>query len=135
MKSISISEKLKSHFLNLYHMALSDDEFSPLELKMLYNFAQERGIDSHHLDQILHSDSTMTICQPETLNEKIEYLHDLTQMIWADEKVDHNERSALEKYIKLLGFMDENVSALADYFLDAVKNGQTKDQIINELNS
>lgn len=135
MKPNTISENLKSHFLNLYHMALSDNDFSPLELKMLYNFAQERGIDSHHLDQILHSNSTIKNHHPETLQEKIEYLHDLTQMIWADEKVDENERSALEKYIKLFDFMDENVSALADYFIEAVKNGQTKDQIINELNS
>lgn len=135
MGTIIVSEKLKSHFLRLYQMALSDNEFNSLEMRMLYNFALERGIDEKYLDQILISPADTVNQFPESLEEKIEYLFDLTQMIWADGKVDENERFALEKYIQLFGFLDENVVPLADFLLDAVKNGQTKDQIINELNT
>lgn len=31
-----MEEKLKGHFLNLYHMALSDTEVDTTELEMLY---------------------------------------------------------------------------------------------------
>jgi uncharacterized tellurite resistance protein B-like protein len=133
METIQISEKLKAHFLRLYQMAIADDNFSTLELKMLYKFAEERGVTAKDLDGILLNPIDSKNVLPELLDEKIDYLYDLTLMIWADESVDDNERSALEKYIKLFGFMDENASAIADYFLDSVKSGKSRQEIINEL--
>ena len=38
-----ISNKLKSHFLRLYQMAFSDDNFDKLELKMLYYLIKKEG--------------------------------------------------------------------------------------------
>ncbi len=135
MGNIIVSETLKSHFLRLYQIALSDNEFSTLEMKMLYDFALERGISEKYLDEILLSSSNVQDYFPETLDEKIEFIYDLTQMIWADGKVDKNERSALEKYIQLFGFLDENISPLADFFLDAVQDGITKTEILQKLNT
>ncbi|WP_421938240.1 hypothetical protein [Pedobacter sp.] len=133
METIQITEKLKAHFLRLYQMAICDNNFSELELKMLYRFAEERGITAQNLDKILLNPIDSKTMLPESLNEKIEYLYDLTLMIWADEQIDDNERSALEKYIQLFGFVDENIAGIADYFLEAVKLGKTKNEIINEL--
>jgi len=133
MEIIQVPEKLKAHFLRLYQMAICDEDFSALELKMLYKFAEERGVTAKNLDEILLNpiDSRNTL--PNVLEEKIDYLYDLSVMIWADNEIDDNERSALEKYIKLFGFVDENIVALADYFLESVKQGKTKNEIINEL--
>jgi len=133
MEIIQVPEKLKAHFLRLYQIAICDDNFSKLELKMLYKFAEERGVTAKNLDELLLNpiDSKNTL--PNLLEEKIDYLYDLTVMIWADEKVDDNERSALEKYIKLFGFVDTNITEIANYFLESVKQGKTKSEIINEL--
>ncbi|BBQ08141.1 hypothetical protein JUNP353_2712 [Elizabethkingia anophelis] len=114
-------------------MAICDDNFSKLELKMLYRFAEERGITAKNLDEILLSPVDTKNALPQTLEDKIEYLYDLVLMIWADDHVDDNERSALEKYIKLFGFVEENVSAIANYLLEAVKSGKTKSDILYEL--
>ncbi|MFN0254444.1 hypothetical protein [Pedobacter ureilyticus] len=133
METIQISENLKAHFLRLYQLAICDDNFSSLELKMLYKFAEERGVTSKSLDEILLKPIDSKNIIPDLLEHKIDYLYDLTLMIWADEKVDENERSALEKYIKLFGFLEENTVAIADYFLEAVKKGKSKYEIINEL--
>jgi len=133
METIQISENLKAHFLRLYQLAICDDIFSPLELKMLYKFAEERGVTVKSLDEILLNPIDSKNIIPHSLEDKIDYLYDLTVMIWADEQIDDNERSALEKYIKLFGFIEENASAIADYFLDAVKEGKSKHEIINEL--
>ena len=100
--NIQISENLKAHFLRLYQMAICDDNFSKLELKMLYRFAEERGVIAKNLDEVLLSPVDTKNALPQTLEDKIEYLYDLVLMIWADDHVDDNERSALEKYIKLL---------------------------------
>jgi uncharacterized tellurite resistance protein B-like protein len=133
MEIIQVPEKLKAHFLRLYQMAICDDNFSKLELKMLYKFAEERGVTAKNLDEILLNPIDAKNTMPILLEEKIDYLYDLTVMIWADEKIDDNERSALEKYIQLFGFVEENVSTIADYLLEAVKNGKSKNEIINEL--
>lgn len=133
MEIIQVPEILKAHFLRLYQMAICDDSFSKLELKMLYRFAEERGVSANSLDEILLKPIDSKTMLPTLLYEKIDYLYDLTVMIWADERIDDNERSALEKYIKLFGFVESNVSEIADYFLEAIKQGKSKHDIISEL--
>lgn len=133
METIHIPENLKAHFLRLYQMAICDDDFSPLELKILYKSAEERGISSKNLDEILLNPINSKSLIPETIEEKVEYLYDLTVMIWADGIVSENEYSALKKYVGMFGFLEENVQDIADYLIEAVKNGKTKTDILNDL--
>lgn len=133
METIQIPENLKAHFLRLYQMAICDDDFSSLELKMLYKTAEERGIPAKNLDEILLNPINSKSLIPETIDEKVEYLFDLTVMIWADGIVSENEYSALKKYVTMFGFLEENVTEIADYFIEAVKQGKTKNTILNDL--
>ncbi|HFK5555036.1 TPA: hypothetical protein ACGZ9Q_003110 [Elizabethkingia anophelis] len=128
-----ISENLKVHFLRLYQMALSDDDFSLAELKMLYKIAEERGVPAESLDEILLNPVNTRNILPQTIEEKIAYLYDLVLMILSDGRIDINERIALEKYIRLFGFTEENISAIAEYLLEAVRNGKTKNDILHEI--
>lgn len=115
-------------------MAITDDDFSPLELEMLYGFAEERGIPSEELDKILLSADNQFVV-PESVEKKVEYLYDLACMIWADKKVTVDERNTLMKYCRTFGFVEENIEELAQYLLDSVENGISKQKIIEELNS
>lgn len=128
-----ITESLKAHFLRLYQMAICDDNFSPLELKALYKSAEERGISQNKLDEILLNPVNSKITVPESIEEKIDYLYDLTVMIWADGEVSPNEKSSLEKYVLMFGFMEENALQIVNYFIDSVKEGKTKTDIFNDL--
>jgi DnaJ-domain-containing protein 1 len=134
MSEIQISAELKSHFLRLYQIALADGDFSSLELKMLYDFAEERGILKEHLDEILLNPRNLNELVPENVIDKLEYLCDFTTMIWADGLVSPDEKISLQKYIRLFGFLEENVVALSDFLITAVKEGKNKKTIINELN-
>ncbi|MFP3592163.1 hypothetical protein [Chryseobacterium sp. SIMBA_038] len=133
METVQIPENLKAHFLRLYQMAICDDDFSALELKMLYKSAEERGISAKNLDEILLNPINSKSLIPETIEEKVEYLYDLTVMIWADGVVSPNEYSTLKKYVSMFGFMEENVKDIADYLIEAVKEGKTKSDILNDL--
>lgn len=133
MENKKISPEIKGHFLRLFQMAMTDDDFSPEEWKMLYQFAEERGISQEELDKILLS-TTGHLIIPETIEKRIEYLYDLARMIWADGKVTEDERRTLAKYCKKFEFLDENIPELTEYLLEAVKNGKTKEDILNELN-
>ncbi|PQJ32375.1 hypothetical protein BST92_10750 [Nonlabens arenilitoris] len=129
-----ITNELKGHFLRLYQIAFADDSFDKLELEMLYQFANDRGLTKEQLDGILLNPST-DISIPDSIETRVEYLYDLAIMIWADDKVDEDEYIALKKYCKKFGFLDENIEALADYLLESANNGVSKEEIINSINS
>lgn len=133
MENRHITENLKAHFLRLYQMAICDDDFSALELKMLYKCAEERGIPSKNLDEILLNPINLKSLIPQTIEEKVDYLYDLTVMIWADGIVSPNEYSAMQKYVLMFGFLEENVTAIVDYLIEAVKIGKNKSEILYEL--
>lgn len=133
MDNNQITENLKAHFLRLYQMAICDDDFSALELKMLYRCAEERGISSKNLDEILLNPINLKSIVPKTIEEKVDYLYDLTVMIWADGVVSPNEYSAMQKYVLMFGFLKENVTAIVDYLIEAVKTGKNKHEILYEL--
>jgi uncharacterized tellurite resistance protein B-like protein len=133
MENNHITENLKAHFLRLYQMAICDDDFSALELKMLYKCAEERGISSKNLDEILLNPINLKSLIPKTIEEKVDYLYDLTVMIWADGIVSPNEYSVMQKYVLMFGFLEENVTAIVDYLIEAVKIGKNKSEILYEL--
>ncbi|WP_047245625.1 hypothetical protein [Maribacter thermophilus] len=134
MEETTISEEIKSHFLRLYQIALTDDDFSPLEMKLLYEFASERNISKEQLDEILVAHSG-AITIPKTVETRIEYLYDLARMIWADEKVTEDEYNTLKKYCRKFEFLEENIISLADYLIESAKEGKSKEAILQELNN
>lgn len=128
-----LTNQLKGHFIRLYQMALTDDNFNVLELQMLYHFADERGIPKEELDKLFLNPVSQDFDVPEDLNTRIEYLYDLTRIIWADEKVTDDEMNTLKKYCKKFEFLDENIDDLAKYLIECVQKGIQKHEIINQL--
>ncbi|SFF95544.1 hypothetical protein SAMN04488033_11653 [Salegentibacter agarivorans] len=133
MEKTSIPLQLKSHFLRLYQIALSDENFNHMEMQLLYHFAEERGIPKSELDSIL-TGAIGEVTIPDSIEERIEYLYDFAQMIWADEKITEDEMTAFKKYCKKFEFLDENVEELTTYLLEKAKQGTPKSQILQELN-
>ena len=134
MKNQSISEEIKSHFLRLYQIALADDEFSPLEMRLLYQFANDRNISKKQLDEILIGHSG-PITIPVTLEKRIEYLYDFAMMIWADGIVTDDEYNALKKYCRKFDFQEDKIIPLTDYLIQSAKEGKSKESILLELNN
>ncbi|GGH76975.1 hypothetical protein [Phaeocystidibacter marisrubri] len=129
---MKITSEIKGHFLRLYQMAMTDGDFSAEEWKTLYQFALERGISEIELDRVLLS-TTGSLDIPDSIETRVEYLYDLTRMIWADGKVTPDERETLIKYVRKFQFKEENVTALADYLIEKVRAGISKDALLLEL--
>jgi len=128
----TINTELQSHFLRLYQIACSDNNFDVLEMKQLYKFAEQRGISTEHLNSILlnpirHSDV------PTSTARKVEYLYDLAIMIWADEKVTDDEYNLLKKYCETFEFLPENINYICDYLIECAKQAKELQEILNEL--
>nr|WP_321237553.1 hypothetical protein [uncultured Psychroserpens sp.] len=133
MRTTNISMELKSHFLRLYQIALSDDNFSHLEMQLLYKFAQDRDVSKLDLESILTGHSGK-ITIPETLEKRIEYLYDFAIMIWADNVITEDEKIALKKYILKFEFKEESAEELSTYLLESAKEEKSKEDLLKELN-
>jgi uncharacterized tellurite resistance protein B-like protein len=127
--------QLKSQFLRLYQMALTDDNFDVLELQMLYVLAEEKGVPKEELDKLFINPVNHESTIPEDLNTRVEYLYDLTCIVCADGIVTNDELNTLKKYCKKFEFRDENIDELANYLIDCVQKGMNKHEIISQLNS
>lgn len=127
-----IDEGLKSHFLSLYCLTVSDNDVHPDELKTLYQIGLEYGITKDEIQAIVMSPNTALI-EPDTLEEKVAYLYNLTRIAYADGKIVQEEKDLIGKYAIKYGFPEANSAAIVDFFIDSVKNGKKINDILNEL--
>lgn len=132
MNNTEISAELKGHFLRLYQLAMTDGDFSPEEWKMLFHFAEQRGVPREALEKILMN-PTGPIAIPEKVETRLEYLIDFAQMIWADGKVSVDERIAFIKYCRKFEFLDENIEQLTEFILNEVREKRPKPEILKQL--
>lgn len=128
----NVENSLKWHFFNMYCMALSDTDFDPKEAELLYKIGIEHGLDKKVIDEIVVT-SGLRPDIPETMEEKIAYLYDLTRMAWADGKIEDEEKMVLMKNILRFGFKEENKESILMYLIDSVKAEKSLSQIIQEL--
>ncbi|MBR1630688.1 MAG: hypothetical protein IJ680_02415 [Paludibacteraceae bacterium] len=123
-----------AQFLSLYQIAIADSDIHPDELRTLYQIGIEHGISSEEIHSLLLQPGSISSIQPDTLEEKVAYLFNLTRMAWADGVIEQEERALIGKYIKQFGFPAENATAITDYFIKKVSEGYTTQDIIAELN-
>lgn len=132
METTNITAELKGHFLRLYQMAMTDEDFSPSEWKMLYELAANKGVNKAELDDILLN-TTGQVEIPNELSKRVEYLYDLSLLIWADGDASPDEITTLKKYCRKFEFLEENIEELSNYLLESAKVNKSKSQILSEL--
>ena len=130
---MSLTIELKSHFLNLYHMAVADSNADVRELEMLYRIGEAKGVTRTEIDTLLLQPNQAGISQPQTVIEKIDCLYDLSLIAWADGSVDPQERRALELFCSRFGFKDENISQLCDFLLEEASKNTPKQQLLHTV--
>lgn len=131
---MSLEQSLKGHFLNLYHMALSDTEIDMKELETLYLIGEEKGISREEIDEMVIQKVSTPFQAPETVLEKIESLYDFARIAWADGKVDANERQLLQTFAVKFGFEDANIPIIIEFLLDEAQKGTSKSEIFKIVN-
>lgn len=129
----TISTELQSHFLRLYQIACSDENFDVLEMKQLYKFAEERGVDTEHLNNILIN-PVQRMEVPSSIEKRIEFLYDLAIMIWVDKVVTEDEYNLLKKYCRTFEFLNENITEICDYLIDCAKKEKQLQEVLDSIN-
>lgn len=126
-----MTEELKSHFLNLYQMVLSDTEIDPEELILLYRIGIEHNVSSDEINRLLICPNKSVI--PSDTETKVKYLYDLARMAWSDGKLDDNEENTLKMLCRKFGFMENNIDAICEYLLHEAQNNTPVEEIINSI--
>ncbi|MBT8307343.1 MAG: TerB family tellurite resistance protein [Maribacter sp.] len=99
-----------SHFAAIVKMARIDGTISKEEQKVLKRLAFKLDVSEEEAKQILKNPRKYPLIPPYSLEERIERLHDLCSMIYADHVIDESERKLIFKYAIGLGFTTEQAN-------------------------
>jgi len=126
-----IDEQVKSHFLNLYAVALTDTQIDTKELELLFHMGNERGIPKEEIQDIILRPDAIKFTIPVDTIHKMEYLYDFARMAWANGEVDEYERVALRKFCVKFGFLEENIEELVQFLLDQAEKGTSSSELLD----
>jgi uncharacterized tellurite resistance protein B-like protein len=127
---MNIDPTLKTHFLNLYHMALSDSQIDTVELEVLYRIGEERGVLKSEIDAVVLRPDTFKFSIPNSVLERVEYLLDFARMAWADDNIAEDEKQLMIHLCKKFEFQDDNIENIIQFLFEEVKKCTPKEEIL-----
>jgi hypothetical protein len=128
----SITPEQRNHLIDLYRLALVDEDFDMREVFLLTELCKKYNVNLNEISIKLTS-TEHEVLIPESVEERIKYLYELTQMAWADNIIQDYERDMLRNYALRYDFLEENVDSIVDYLIDSVRDGKTLESIYQEL--
>ena len=93
-----------SHFASIANIAAVDGELNDEEEKLLKRFARKLDIDESEYQEVIKDPTKYPINPPNSADRRLERMHDLFEMIFADHEIDDHERFLIEKYAIGLGY-------------------------------
>ena len=122
------------HFAAIAMMATVDGEIGEQEEKLLKRFAVKLDVDESEYEDILKNPNKYPINPPNTTEKRLERLHDLFKMIFADHAIDDHERFLIEKYAIGLGFSAEKSQKIIKRSIEIFSGGIDMEDYLYLLN-
>lgn len=114
-------------------MVMADGIISAKELEKMYCIGRDNyNLTPEEISQCVLSAGTSFIA-PEDMEDCISILYELAEIAWADGGIDDTEKTLLSRYAIRLGYKEENADGIADYMLQQVKNGKSKEEVIKQI--
>ena len=99
-----------SHFAAIVKLAGIDGSISNEEKAVLKRLAFKLDVSEEEFKPIFKNPGKYPLIPPYSLEERIERLHDLCSIIYADHVIDESERKLIFKYAIGLGFTAEQAN-------------------------
>jgi uncharacterized tellurite resistance protein B-like protein len=93
-----------SHFASIANIAAIDGSINLDEEKLLKRFARKLNITEEAYAEVVKSPSDFPMNPPNSADERLERMHDLFEMIFADHEIEEEERALVERYAIGLGY-------------------------------
>lgn len=128
----------KAHFASIASIAMSDGKISEDELILLQSLAIKLGVDNSDVDKILKDPTKYPIIPSNSVEERLERMHDLFDMIFSDNKIDEKELVLITKYAIGLGYnsliANELIQNSIDIYTGGISFNEYEYLINNRLN-
>jgi len=111
------------HFASIVSIAAVDGALNTDEEKMLKRFARKLDIDESEYTEVLKNPTKYPINPPNSADKRLERMHDLFEMIFADHEIDEDERHLVEKYAIGLGYTEQLATKLIKRSIDIYNGG------------
>ena len=111
-----------AHFASIVRLALADDVITEGEEKLLKRLAKRLHILEEKYKEILENPNEYSQDTPHGYDERIEYLYDLSMMVFADDEVSMEEAKVLKKLVIGLGFPLDNAEKVTDEAIHLILN-------------
>ncbi|MDT0643166.1 TerB family tellurite resistance protein [Zunongwangia sp. F363] len=96
-----------SHFAAIVNLAAVDGEINPKEEVMLARFARKLDINEDEYARVLENPTAFPLTASHSVEKRLERLHDLFRIIYADHEMDDEEAEMIKRYAIGLGFSGE----------------------------
>lgn len=100
------------HFASIANMATINGKLGIEEEKLLRQFAVKLDINESEYEKILKNPTAFPLMPVHSAEGRLERMHDLFKIIFADNAIDDHERFLIEKYAIGLGYSVEQAKDL-----------------------
>jgi hypothetical protein len=111
----------KTLLLNLYNLALSDDELHVKEMKYIYDKASEYGVSNTDLDALILDPHKVKFVMPETFDDIFEMSYSFAEIILADGYIDPRELTMFNSMLKRVKYIDIAYGEIIDFLLNSIR--------------
>jgi hypothetical protein len=108
------STRNNSHFAMLVSLAQSSGSIHPAQEIALLRFKSILDISDSSYEKIIKNPQSYPVAPPNDSEERIQLLHDLFKMVFADRNLDEKEYKLLRKYATAIGYTDDDAKYLVE---------------------
>lgn len=101
-----------NHFASIVNLASVDGEINEKERVLLERFARKLDISEQEYKMVIKNPQEFPISAYNSSEKRLERLHDLFKIIFADNEIDHEEETLIKRYAIGLGFSNENAEKI-----------------------
>ncbi|SDS27767.1 TerB family tellurite resistance protein [Gramella sp. MAR_2010_147] len=96
-----------SHFASIVNLAAVDGEINNDEELLLKRFARKLDISEDEYAKVIENPKSFPLSAYNSIERRLERLHDLFRIIFADHEIDNEEIELVRKYAIGLGFSSQ----------------------------
>ncbi|MCG2417428.1 TerB family tellurite resistance protein [Aequorivita sp. F47161] len=111
------------HFASIANIASINGEINSEEEKLLKRFARKLDIEESEYAEVLKNPGKYPINPPNDAERRLERIHDLFEMVFADNEIDDHERFLIERYAIGLGYSAETAQHLINRSIEIYSGG------------
>lgn len=112
-----------NHYASLVRLAGIDDPINESEEALLARFARKLGVHESEHKAILKDPTKYPMHPRNTLENRLQLLHDMFSIIFADNEIEEDEHQLLVRYATALGFSDEQAEKYINRSIEIYTGG------------